>query len=72
MTLKEAIERVDRIWGATRLTSIRVQRDGGCYVELKRMGIASDTRERNYVAHHLDANGHPTCHADCKELESKL
>jgi len=70
MTANEAYARAVAIWGQRRVSSIRVFPDA-IDVNLLPAGIASDTRDRNYVAHRLDHNGHVTCHDDCKTLEPR-
>lgn len=71
MTVNEAIERSQKIWGARRVRFVRDRGDGSFDVECRPAGIASDTRGRNYAAHTIDANGHPLCHADCMVLEEQ-
>jgi len=69
MTLNEAEERVDRIWGRARIISLHLRPNGGVDVNLTPVGMASDVRGRSFSAHRLDANGHPDCHNDCMDLE---
>lgn len=69
MTMQEAKARATEIWGGNRLVSVIRQLDGRIDVHLLPAGIASDTRERNYTAHRLDADGHVVCHDDCRSLE---
>jgi hypothetical protein len=72
MTISEALERANRIWGAGIVTVVRMRPDRGADVQIKPgRHLASDTRGRNYVAHRLDANGRTACHEDCKTLEDE-
>lgn len=71
LTINEARERAEQVWGAARVRVVRKRVDGGADVECQPQGIASDVRERNYVAHRLDANGHVSCHTDCEKLEAE-
>lgn len=60
VTISEALERANRIWGAGRVTVVRMRPDGGADIQ-----VARD----NY--HRLDTNGHAICHVDCRTLEDK-
>jgi hypothetical protein len=60
VTISEALERANTIWGSGRVTVVRMRPDAGADIE---------TVGRS--AHHLDANGHATCHDECRSLEDK-
>ena len=66
MTINELYEKAARVWGRARVSAVRRRPDGGAHIELLPAGIASDTRDRNYQAHSLDAVGHVDCHEDCR------
>lgn len=69
MTIQEFGEQARRIWGEQRFIGARLRADGGADVSLLQAGRASDMRGRNFSAHRLDRDGHPTCHNDCETLE---
>ncbi len=72
MTISEAMDRANRIWGSGKVTVVRMRPNRGADVEIDPgKHLASDTRGRNYVAHRLDANGHTDCHEDCRILEDE-
>ena len=79
MTINEALERAQAIWGRARVSVVRQHHDGAevevqCLPGHTRASgvLASDTRDRHTVVHRLDANGHAICHDDCRELEGRL
>jgi hypothetical protein len=78
MTLAEGAERVAQIWPDRKVMQLRVRQDGGVEVHLELVQYGrgrlspSDRRQRHMSYHELDANGHVTCHEDCKTLETKM
>ncbi len=60
MTKYESIERVSAIWGKNNATIYAIDSyDNGRMIQFP-----------TGTTHKLDANGHPTCHKSCKQLET--
>ncbi len=68
LTKNEALERAAAIWG--KMTTLSVSSDWATYSTLELSGGNSILIFTDDVAHQLDANGHPTCHRVCKQLET--
>lgn len=77
MTREEAIERAGLIWGTGAIQSVEMTDTGGAYVDVepeqaRRKVNETHKRGSAFENHHIDTNGHPTCHVACKQAEEKL
>lgn len=68
LTLNEAIEHAMKIWGASRVRGVRLNRFGGAGIELNR----DDSGRIGGRFHFLDPSGHAACHDGCGVLEEAV
>jgi len=64
MTINEAKERAEKIWGSG-VEKVQIRPDGGADIDY---GYAD---AMPYGYHRLDANGHAVCHVDCRAREHR-
>lgn len=69
--IEDAYDMAAKVWGGKRMISVERCADR-FNVNLTVVGNASDTRDRTYSAHTLDADGRVICHDDCKLLDTSV